>query len=319
MMVGGLLVLGILAIGGRGGSNASRPDSLEANGFQYDIGAPGAFIRVRWDRPRALAQSSILGYVIWRSDPQAFEPQVVGGFFADSNRFFTDNEATRDVTAYDGQPGTNDAGSATTFADVPGIVPGTEYRYYIAAAYQNRLEDTDGDGMPDTGDEHMSPLSSASSWVTAISPAIITAIDNDTDLSSPPDIDLRRVQLEWQQTPGADSYVVWVSPNPNFPSSNRISIGPFRVVPVNQGGNQSITRTINADRGGLSRKRVVYFSIGAWSTSDRTRPKPLGAIFSAAAAAHPIETPPPPPGSGSAEGGKKKGDKDNSRGNGKKP
>src|SRR5205814_5136935 len=93
--------------------------------------------------------------------------------------------------------------------NVPGIVPGNEYRFQIATAYTNGLEDRDNNGMPDTGD-FMSPLSVTTSWATAIRPAVIIDPIQGTE------VDTSQLNVTWEQTPGADEYVIWVSSDPKF-------------------------------------------------------------------------------------------------------
>lgn len=315
-LVGGLLVFGILAVAGRGGKNAARPIGVDARGFQTAPGAPGAFIKVVWDRPKAVKSSDVLGYVIWRSDPLNFTPIIVGGLDGDTTLEFLDNESTRDVTAYNGTPGSTDAGTRTTIMSVPGIIPGTEYRYQISTAYHNQLQvtddqgGTDGSGGTGTGTgggngggtssmftDVMSALSESSGWATAIAPPTIIAVNGETP-SADQQVDLRNITIDWQQTPGANTYFVWMSPDPTFPSSKRVVFGPFQTLPTDQGGPSIISRTMpNANKEGL-RKRRIYISVGGRNSQDALNPVPFGAIFSAPAQVRPEQGPPGPPGQG---------------------
>ncbi|MFN3648374.1 MAG: hypothetical protein ACK47B_02235 [Armatimonadota bacterium] len=296
LAAGGLLLLGLLALGGRGGENATRPHDSTAFNFQPDLGVPGARIRTCWERPKSLSSSHVLGYVIWRlSSTGAFE--VVGGVDADSTRCFIDTEATRDVVAYDGQPG-SDAGSRTTFPAVPGIVPGVSYRYQVATAfvYQNNWEDDDSDLPTDpvVGDEIMSPLSESTPWVTAIVPPNVIAIDGEPVVANQ-EVDPRAVDVTWQQTPGADTYVIWASRNPNFGRGSRRTFGPFRVVPSDQGGPMSVSRTINISGLANRAREPIFITVGARNSGDRTQPKPFGAMFGPAVQVRPESGPPGPP------------------------
>jgi hypothetical protein len=269
-------------------------DSLDAFAFQPRFGAPGAFIRVGWSRPRSVPSSYMLGYVVWRAD--LFSPlQRVAGIDSDARHSFTDSEATRNVTAFDGDPGSTDAGSRTVFQSVPGITPGEIYSYQVAAAYVNGLQDRDGDGEPDEG-EFMSPLSMRTNYVTAIAPPQITQVDGQPVGGGGGGVlvDLNSFNVEWQQTPGADTYEIWVSRSPSFRGS-KIRIKAGRTLPVNQGGTLTESRTISIRNASYRRTRQLYVSVGARNSQDRIKPRPFGAIFSAPVAIQVEGAPPPPP------------------------
>lgn len=270
----------------------ARPGSIQAFAYQPRFGAPGAFIRLNWNRPRSVPSSYIRGYVIWRGD--LFSPvQRVGGLDTDARRWFVDSEATRDVTAFDGDPGSTDAGSRTVFPTVPGIVPGQIYSYQVAAAYVNGLQDRDNDGVPDAG-EFMSPLSQRTNWVTAIAPPQITHLNGQAVGGAPLQVDVTRFDLQWQQTPGADTYEIWVSRKPTFKGA-KLRIKAGRTLPVDQGGTPTLTRTINIRKGGYRKAQTLYIAVGARNSQDRVKPRPYGAIFSAPVAFQVERTPPPPP------------------------
>jgi hypothetical protein len=294
MLVGGLLVLGILSIGGNGGENASRPDSIFAFSWQSAIGAPGAFIKLSWDRPKSIKANQVLQYVVWRTSSLGDPLDIVGALDTDSLKSLLDSEATRTFIAFDGSPGTEDAGGRVT-QNAPGIVPGVEYRYQIATAYENGLEDRDGDMMPDDAD-FMSPLSASSQFVTAIAPPLIVEPTNGST------VDLDEIIITWQQTPGANQYVIWVSREPNFSASKRVQVGPFNTVPINQGGDLTVTQTISARSAKLRNATNVFIAVGARNSQD-PRPKPFGAIFSSAVSVQALPEPPPPPGGGGGGGG----------------
>ncbi|MGV3719644.1 MAG: hypothetical protein ACO1SX_01945 [Actinomycetota bacterium] len=269
-------------------------NTLDAFAFQPRFGAPGAFIRVGWSRPRSVPSSYILGYVVWRGD--LFSPlQRVAGIDTDARHSFTDSEATRNVTAFDGDPGSTDAGSRTVFQSVPGITPGEIYTYQVAAAYVNGLQDRDGDGEPDEG-EFMSPLSMRTNYVTAIAPPQITQVDGQPVGGGGGGVlvDLTSFNVEWQQTPGADTYEIWVSRNPSFRGS-KVRIKAGRTLPVNQGGALTESRTISIRKASYRRTRQLYVSVGARNSQDRLKPRPFGAIFSAPVAIQVEGAPPPPP------------------------
>lgn len=294
-----LLVLGVLAIGVT--PRAIAREGISAYAFQLNIGQPGAFLRSTWNRPRHVPSSYVLGYVIWRNS--LISPlERVGGRAGDTSRTFTDNEATRTFQAYDGIPGTEDAGGLTDFT-VGGLVPGQQYGYQVACAYRNGLQDLDGDGMPDVDTELMSPLSIGSGLVTAIAPPTITALDGQIP-SSGQLINVNEFSVEWQQTPGADSYVVWVSADPTF-RKKVVKFQADRTVPVDQGGPLTTSITLNANKSKLRRANRIFIAIGARRAGD-PRPRPNGAIFSSPVQALPEFTPPPPPGSSSTNTNAKK-------------
>jgi len=305
MLVGGMLMMGIFALGGRGGRNATRAHAVEGFAFQPNIGQPGALIKVTWERPKSIRSSQVLQSIIWRADISG-GIRIVGAVDNDSSHMFLDSEATRDVNAFDGDPNSDDAGGRTSIANVPGIQPGQQYRYQMATAYENGLEDRDQDDEPDD-ENFMSPLSMSSPWVTAISPPIIT------DPIQGEQVQLDTLPVMWQQTPGADAYVVWLSKSPTFPEDKRVSFGPFRTLPVDQGGDITVSQIIDASgRRQLSGARNVYITVGARNTTDALAPRPRGFIFSAPVAVQPETPPPDPPTSGAPGSGKvkpgKKGD-----------
>jgi hypothetical protein len=294
MLVGGLFVMGILALGGRGGRNATRAFEIESFGYQTQIGAPGALIRVKWERPKAIKTSQILQYIIWRADTTG-GIRIVGAVDNDAIHMLLDSEATRNVNAYDGDPNSDDAGGRTAIQNVPGIQPGQQYRYQVATAYENGLEDRDGDGMPDTDVDFMSPLSMTSPWTTAITPPIIT------DPIQGEQVQLDTLPVMWQQTPGADTYVIWLSRDPTFSEGKRVAFGPFRTLPVDLGGDIVVSQVLDASgRRQLAGAPTVYITVGARNSQDAIAPKPLGWIFSAPVAVQPETIPPPPPGRGGA-------------------
>ncbi|MCC2670795.1 MAG: hypothetical protein K0Q72_3266, partial [Armatimonadetes bacterium] len=257
MLVGGLFVMGILAMGGRGGRNATRAHEVEAFGYQTQIGAPGALIRVRWERPKSIKTSQVLQYIIWRADTTG-GIRIVGAVDNDAIHMLLDSEATRNVNAYDGDPNSDDAGGRTALTNVPGILPGEQFRYQVATAYENGLEDRDNDGMPDTDVDFMSPLSMSSPWTTAITPGIIT------DPIQGEQVQLDTLPVMWQQTPGADTYVIWLSRDPTFPESKRVAFGPFRTLPVNLGGDLVVSQVLDASgRRPLAGAPTVYVTVGA--------------------------------------------------------
>ncbi len=293
MLVGGLLVLGILAVGGRAGRAATRAHAVESTGYQPSFGAAGAFIRVCWDRPKSVRSDQVIQYVVYRNDNFG-DQQIVGAVNSDAVRCFTDSEAVRTVTnVFTGAPN-GIADDQDTLEDVPGIVAGQQYRYQVATVYENGLEDRDDDGEPDDED-FISPLSMVTGVTTAIAPPAIT----DPQNSEPVQLDL--LSVTWSQTPGADTYTIWVSTEPTFPPARRASFGPFNVLPVDQGGDQELTRVIDARDPALGDSpRRVFISVGARNSQDQEKPRPWGYVFSSPVQVQPEVIPPPPPGAGVA-------------------
>lgn len=291
LLGGALLGLGNTTVLGRDG-NSNRPHDLVAHAYQFRPGAPGSFIRVMWDRPKSVRSSSVLGYVIWRGDPQT-PLQVVGGFDGDSARSFIDNEAGRTVNAYNGVPSSDSAGARAQFVGVPGIVAGDRYVYQVATAYEAVLEDRNQDGQPDTGAAFMSPLSMTTRYVTALAPPSITAV-NGASPGGAPQADLRHLTVEWQQTPGADTYVVVASSGPQFRS--RATLATVRTVPLEAGGPATVSATVNANR--RARGGHVFIAVGARHRGD-PKPQPFGAIFGPPVEVAAVVSPPPPPGGAS--------------------
>lgn len=264
----------------------TAPKNVTARATQPYIGAPGAFIRVTWSRPQRVPSSSVLGYVIRRNSFSGFN-QVVGGVFGDQ-RGFLDFEAARTISAYDGDPGSDDAGAPTDF-DVTGIVAGSQYGYQVTAAYQNGLQDRDGDGEPDDA-QFMTPPSRGSGMITAIAPPTIVAVNGGTPAGAL--VDLSSFQVDWQQTPGANTYVLWVGTDPSFRRRVQINLG--QTVPVDLGGDLTVSKVVSVARAKFRRATALYLSVGARVSRD-PKPVPNGAIFSAPIAVQVLNTPPPPP------------------------
>ena len=280
---------GLVSSQAQGLVDDTRPGGTGARAYQARIGTSGTFIRVRWSRPSNVPSSSILGYVVRRGDtvtPLA----IVGSVITDAEQRFVDSSRVRTVRAFDGDPG-DLAGSRTDFDDVRGIEPGQRYSYQVSAAYRNGLQDRDGDDAPDD-EEYMTPLSNRTRYVTALEPPSIVRI-NGQAASNNQEVDPLGIQVEWEQTPGANRYVIWVSPDPTFRRGRKEFPGGT-TVSVDSGGPATVSKTINAAVGKLRTARRLFVTVGARATGD-PRPAPRGAIFGRIVQLRPLSSPPPPP------------------------
>ena len=320
MLVGGLLVLGILAIGGRGGANALRAYDMNAFAYQFRVGAPGSVIKVHWSRPKTIPSSSIKQYVVYRSD-QSGNFQAVGSFPGDTVHSFEDTEATRTLTGvYTDPPGTI-ATTTTATVTAPGIVAGQQYRYQVATVFdEGQLNPsqggtgsttgggtnggtgtgaTPGSGAPQggpnqTGSLDISPLSLSTAWVTATSPPLIVAPIAGQQ------VNLSQLTVTWQKSTGSDQYLIWISTSPNFKS--HATFGPFQASRPEDDGQPTATATFDARTSKLSNANNIFISVGAYSSVDQNRPQPFGAIFSPPVSVQPESAPPPPPSGSSSPG-----------------
>jgi hypothetical protein len=282
-----LVVVGVLATAAHAASLV--PDDVSSYAYQPQIGMPGARIRVTWDRPSRVPSSLVVGHVIWRGDILG-NFQTAGSKDGDQ-RFFLDTEATRTIDSITGTPGEDDIGRETI--TVPGLVPGVGYRYQVSTAYRVGFQNGFGTGgEPDLTTQVMSQLSSRSRWITAIAPPQVLAV-NGLDPQGIPQVDPANLSVTWQQTPGADAYVIWVAADPQF-RRNRVKSGIIRTVPVDLGGAETMTASLNAFRGRLRRASRLFITVGARNSRD-PKPKPFGAIFSPAVTVQPLAAPPPPP------------------------
>ena len=293
MLVGGMLLLGVLAVGGRGGNAVNRVADIEVFPFQLQIGQATATLRVNWDRPKGINRQQVLQYIVWRTDVNGTPLSIVGASDSEAIRTLFDTEAQRTVNAFDGDPdGSSEAGGRTAVT-AAGVTPGLQYRYQIAVAYQaSGLQDLDGDGLPD-GDidtQFMSPLSGSSAWATALRPATLSApLQGEL-------VDLGELNITWNQTPGADEYFIQVSADPNFAKRRTVTFGPYNdEVPVDLGGPSAVTRQVNAQSGALAGARNVFITVGARNSQDQTNPLPRGWIYSAPLSVQAEINPPPPP------------------------
>jgi hypothetical protein len=269
------------------------------------VGQPGARIKVTWARPKSVRSTQVLQYIIWRADTFG-GLQIVGAVDGDTIKTFIDSEATRTVNAFSGDPGTNDAGSKTALTNVPGIQPGQQYRYQIATAFTGGLSDPNnngtGTGTGGTGgtgggtttqENFMSPLSQSTPWATAITPPIISEPIQGEQ------VQLDQLSVTWAQTPGADTYAIWVGTTPSFQGGKKVAFGPFQALPVDQGGDATLTQVVDVSaKTALANARTIYITVGARNSHDQIAPKPLGYIFSAPVGVQPQTPPPPPPGGG---------------------
>jgi hypothetical protein len=285
---------------GLGGQrDSTRPKDVKARPFQPAIGAPGAFFKIGWSRPGNVPGNYILGYVIRRSSFSTGQ-SVVGGLFGDV-RNFVDSEAGRTVSAYDGDPASDDAGAPADFT-VTGIVPGQFFAYQVSSAYRNGLQDRDNTGTPDGTLEFMSPLSNNSGYIMAVGPPTIAAINGSS--GSGQQVDVSQIQVDWQQSPGTDTYVLWISKTPNFKNHVEVKLG--KAVPVDLGGDSIVSKVVNASSKKLRGATNLFLSVGGRRGGD-PKPVPFGAMFSAPVQVQVLTTPPPPPGSSSASSNAKKG------------
>jgi hypothetical protein len=265
----------------------TRPFEVTARAFQPRFAAPGTFIRVQWQRPSNVPSSTVQGYVIWRGDTQ--NPlAVVGGLDTDSARRFIDSSAGRTVRAFDGAPG-DVAGSRADF-DVTGIRAGERYSYQVASSYQNGLQDRDNDDMPDD-EQYMTPLSQRTRYITALTQPTLVGI-NGAAPANGMEVDPLSIAVTWNQTPGANAYVIWVSQDPTFRRGKKQFNGG-KTLSVDSGGPSEITKTITLT-GKLRNARRLFIAVGARNVRD-PKPAPFGAIFSQAVQLKPIQSPPPPP------------------------
>ena len=264
------------------------PSGVRAFAYQQYVGAPGAVVKVTWNRPGHIPSSLVLGSVIWRND-FAGGLQVVGGRDGDTDHSFLDTEATRTTNAYNGTPG-GDAGTRTSFT-APGLVPGQRYMYQVSTAFMNGLLG----GTTPNSSNFMTNLSNVSPLVTAIAPPLVANVGGVTP-GNAPQVNPAAVNLTWTQTPGADSYVIWASTSPSF--KKRVVVAKrIQTVPVDLGGPITASATVDIRSGKLkSNGGVVYLSVGGYNSGDNHRPAPFGAMFSPPVAVQPETNPPPPPG-----------------------
>lgn len=265
----------------------TRPAEVIARAFQPRFAAPGTFIRVQWQRPSNVPSNTVQGYVVWRGDTQT-PLAVVGGLDTDSTRRFIDSAASRTIRAFDGSPG-DVAGSRADF-DATGLRAGERYAYQVASSYQNGLQDRDGDDMPDD-EQYMTPLSQRTRYITALTQPTIVGI-NGAAPANGMEVDPLSLTVSWNQTPGANAYVLWVSQDPTFRRGKKAFNGG-KTLSIDSGGPDTVTKTISLP-GKLRNAKRLFVAVGARNVRD-PRPAPFGAIFSQAVGLKPIQSPPPPP------------------------
>lgn len=281
---------GALAVAGLG-----LASSAGAQTFQAGVGSQATGIRITWSRPGYIQgnpgsdqtlQPGIMGYIIYRTDLTGGGiPEVVGGTLGDIRVFFDASFVPHDVpNVFSGRQPGQDPGTLETLEDVPGLIPGHRYTYRVQAAYHS-TQDWDLDGVPDDIDL-LSPLSTSSSAATAIVPAVTLAPTYGES------VDLASLTVNFQTTPGADSYQVVVSRDLRFRRGAVRSPLQF-VVPPDRGGPVESSITFDASRAARGSKQL-FVTVIAWSSIDRFRPKPLGGISYPIVAVNPVIPPPPP-------------------------
>ncbi|MBI3909843.1 MAG: hypothetical protein HY320_02805 [Armatimonadetes bacterium] len=313
LLVGGALLVGLLALGG-GSKGGTTAFGTEAQAVQLAPGSPTG-IRVTWKRPRQVLSEQVLQYVIWRSNPGGLGAvQVVGAVNGDGLHRFDDTETTVHtvVGAFNGTPGTafrppdftNLAGDREDVEDVPGLIAGQKYRYQVATAWHFE-QDLNGDGTPDPEDL-MGPLSSASPLATFLPAPEITS---PTNTVPPTDVDLADLTVDFTTVAGGNEYALAVSREVDFNSASTIIAATKNVLPPDLGGpDEEAFTSVDALRGKLRTDEFIFLAVGVRSRDDRLAPGPNGFVFSA-----PVQVrnslfgpPPPPRGAGrSGRGGRK--------------
>lgn len=267
-----LVALGLYALASRSSSGGTTAFETTARATEVPAADPAqaAAVRVTWARPRQIPTNAVIQYQVYRVDPTAGTPILIGTA-SEADKLVFDTAAERMVGNYYEITSAPDAGELVTEPlTVPGIVPGRQYRYFVRTIYNVGVTFDEGDDTgtgtgtgTDTPGVRISNPSQASGQVTPIVPPTTTApADQATG------VDLTNVTFTWTTVAGADLYSVQVSADPLNPNS-------FQEVARHQNpsrtGGQSVSRTVNiANR--FAGRTLLAWRVGARNSADAAQP-----------------------------------------------
>jgi hypothetical protein len=269
-----LIALGLYALASR--SSSGGTSAFETTARSTSIGgadpAMAAAIRVTWSRPRQVPANAVIQYQVYRVDPTSGTPLLVGVAF-ESDRSIIDTAAARTVANYYDITSVPDAGELITDPlDVPGLMPGRQYSYFVRTIYNVGVifDDMDTEGGTgggtgtdtDTPGVRISNPSQASGRVTAIVPPTTTAPADRAN------VDLNSVTFTWTTVAGADVYSVQVSADPlNTNGFQEVA----RYQNPSRAGGQTVSVTVNlANR--FAGRTLLAYRVGARSSADAAAP-----------------------------------------------
>jgi hypothetical protein len=267
-----LLALGIYALASRKDGTTSFGTAARAAIVPAASPAESAAIRVTWDRPRQVPPNAVVQYQVYRIDPTNGQ-QILIATASEAAREVFDTATARQVVDFYTGTGVDPTLEAGPL-DVPGIVPGRQYRYNVRTIFFEGVtfeDDTgNGTGTGTTTGLRISQPSAASGQATPLVPPVMTAPQDNTT-----GVDLTNLTFTWTTVAGANEYSLQVSADPLNPDSYQ---EVARVPWPSRVGGQSLSRTVNvANR--FAGRTLLGARVGARNSTDG-RPPVGGYVFS---------------------------------------
>jgi hypothetical protein len=310
----GILVL-LIAFGYLLKNNGARSTpniAVRASGVNIP-GLPNAIIRVRWSPPQGIpldpepVAGYVIGYELYRGSVPEFPlvPSAMIAFLEGGRQTRYDDDSTAGggfllatITEIDVGGGslfqvTFDVSVGPPYAhpgedynyNTPGPAPGLQYYYAVRVVSSAKNANTQLGGGGDTGGNGGGTQTTDQGvmWsvpyrcgpVTALQPAVLQFPPDRPDPGST-DVDLNTALFQWTAVGGADTYVIELSTNRDFPTSQTIRSREI-LIPRGQ-GSQSISEQFHGS-GGITPgdlfrnwKGPIYWRVGAKSTRDQFSP-----------------------------------------------
>jgi hypothetical protein len=241
-----------------------------------------AAVQITWMRPSQIPADTIVQYQVYRLDPSVGVPTLIGTAY-EGNREVFDVVRPKTLQGYYVPTGDGVGRWDDTPLNVPGVVPGRRYRYYVQTVYRESASDTDGSAGTVRGADsislRISQPSNHSGVVTPLSPPIAT-FPSDNARS----VDLLRLNFTWKSVEGADIYVLQVNAEPLRVDSYR---EVARILNPSRAGGLTMKQQINLVQQGFPAQSPLAWRVGAAYSQD-TAPPLEGFVFSNIAGFSPL-------------------------------
>lgn len=292
-------LVGVFILSGNGGRKGESVGSAVAMaGNSDDIGLRAdepidAGVLLAWKKPRNLLDANIIEYHVWRDSLGSLNGSTSGGAGVGPSSSIGRMEAVSlntPVGSFDGSVVEDTVGWQTlpyslpsadhsslntiSSTKIPGLILGKHNTYRVDCTYQRQA---------------ISGNSSITYWITEPSLAgVATALARPAQVSpggitSTETADLRDITFTFNGSPGADMYVIEVSPDPTFPRAKTWVNSFYQATPAS-GSAIEISRTfvnklsVATEFGTLAPETPLYWRVGARYSGDTPGPYPAGPI-----------------------------------------
>jgi hypothetical protein len=262
-------------------------DEMRVTARALSVSAPdpeqAAAVQITWIRPAQIPADAIFQYQVYRLDPSAGVPTLIGVAY-EGNREVYDIVRPKTIRGYCVPTGDGAGRWEDMPLDVPGVVPGRRYRYYVQTVYRQSATDgstgSDGTGRTDNAVSlRISQPSNHSGQVTPLATPVAT-FPSDNARS----VDLTALTFTWKSVEGADVYVLQVNAEPQRVDSYR---EVARILNPSRAGGLTMKRQINLIQQGYPAQAPLAWRVGAASSQDGAPPLD-GYVFSNIAGFSPL-------------------------------